>query len=348
VSVVAYLQSIAWKFLRRSEISDDLEEEILSQIGHQVDDLERSGLSRVEAERWARIEFGARERFKEESYVALGGHFFDRLSQDIYLALRILRRSKGFTVAAILTLALASGANAVVFGITDALLLRPLGVPHVESLYGTRYGDGSGFQSYPNYIDLRDSNRSFEDLACFNFFQNDQSVLGRVLQIDKHPFTIIGVASPEFRGTLSFVSPDFFVPIVNQQQVGGGNAFSERSNTQGVFEVFGHLRSGVTRAEAEANVNAIGDSLQKTYPTEVRHEKTSLGRVGLTAFAGAIRAFVTGLTLLAFMILLWRRAPTWEACLQHTRQTGREKSRCGWRLAQRERGSCSNCLTRRR
>ena len=47
-------------------------------------------------------------------------------------------------------------------------------------------------------------------------FQGDRGVLGRIVQIDKHPFTVIGVAPPEFRGTLFFVSPDFFVPIVDR------------------------------------------------------------------------------------------------------------------------------------
>jgi predicted permease len=344
---------------------DDFEEDPASHVALQVDDLVRSGLSRTAAERQARVQPGARERFKEESYAALGGNFFDILSQDIHLARRRLRKSKGFASAAILTLALAIGANAVVFGIMDALLLRPLQVPQANSLYGTHYGDGSGFQSYPNYVDLRDRNHSFEDLACFNFafvgfdpgkdpsnstgfavsgnyfdvlkvhpylgrlfhtsdergqnsapyvvlsyaswhsrFHGDNAVVGHVVQINKHPFTVIGVAPAEFRGTLFFLSPDFFVPIVNQQQVGGGNAFTERGNTQGVFEVFGHLRPGVTVGEAEADVNEIGNALQKAYPKEVRHEKTTLGRVGLTAFGGAIRAFIAGLTLLAFLILL--------------------------------------------
>ncbi len=365
MSAISYLGSIARKFLRHSETANDLEEEIRSHLAYRVDDLERSGFTREEAERMARIEFGARERIREESYGALGGNFFDILGRDLRLALRKLARSRGFTVAAILTLALAIGANAVVFGITDALLLRPLQVPQGEALYGTHYGDGSSFQSYPNYIDLRDRNRSFEDLACYNFafvgfdegndpsnsigfavsgnyfdvlrlkpllgrffhasdehgqnsapyvilsyaywhgrFHDDPGVLGRIVQIDKHPFTILGVAPQEFRGTLYFISADFFVPIVNQQQVGAGDAYHERANTQGVFEVFGRLRPGVTLAEAEADVNTIGDSLQKAYPKEVRHQKTALGRVGLTAFGGPIRSFVAGLTLLSFMILL--------------------------------------------
>ncbi|UWZ83331.1 ADOP family duplicated permease [Occallatibacter riparius] len=364
MKVFAYLRSIAGKFLRPNEVVDDLEEELASHIAHYADDLERLGMTRAAAERQARVAFGARERFKEESYAALGAHSFEILLRDMRLALRVLSKSKAFAFAAVLTMALAIGANAVVFGIGDALL-RPLAVPEVKSLYGTHYGDGSGFQSYPNYVDLRDRNRTFEDLACFNFafvgfdegnnpsnstsfavsgnyfdvlkvqpylgrffhasdehgqnsaayivlsrafwhsrFHDDRSVIGRVVQVDKHPFTVIGVAPDEFRGTLFFVAPDFYVPIVNQQQVGGGNAFSERANMQGVFEVFGHLRRGVSVRDAEADVNAIGDELQREYPKDVRHQKGSLGQVGLTAFGDAIRAFVAGLALLALLILL--------------------------------------------
>jgi predicted permease len=385
MSAISHLRSIARKFLRRSEIADDLEEEIRSHLAHRVDDLERSGLTRKEAERRARIEFGARERIKEESYRALGGNFFETLSRDVRLALRLLGRSRGFTLAAVLTLALAIAANAVVFGITDGLLLRPLQVPQSETLYGTHYGEGSTFQSYPNYIDLRERNRSFEDLACYNFafvgfdegndptnsigfavsgnyfdvlrlqphlgrffrasdehgqnsapyvvlsyaywhsrFHDDRGVLGRIVQIDKHPFIIVAVAPREFRGTLYFISPDFFFPIVNQQQAGAGDAYHERANTQGVFEVFGRLRPGVTVSQAEADVNTIGDSLQKTYPKEVRHEKTALGRVGLSAFGGPIRAFVAGLTLLSFMILLAACANLGGLFAAHTADRSRE------------------------
>ena len=285
--------------------------------------------------------------------------------QDLRFALRQLRKSPGFTVAAVLTLALAIGANAVVFGVMDGLILRPLSVPHAENLYGTEYGTDTGWQSYPNYLDLRDRNRSFEDLAAFNFifagfdkgndpasatgfgttsnyfdvlkiqpylgrffhaadeqgfsstpyvvltyaywhtrFQDDRGVVGRTVLVDKHPFTVIGVAPPEFHGTLLFVSPDFFMPIGNLEQIYGPGTLEARGSTTSLFEVFGHLKPGVTPAQAVTDVNAVGAYLAKTYPKEFGQKNTTLSRQGLTSFRGPTEAFVAGLMLLAGLILL--------------------------------------------
>jgi predicted permease len=285
--------------------------------------------------------------------------------QDLRFAFRQLRKSPGFTIAAVLTLALAIGANAVVFGVMDGLILRPLNVPRAENLYGTEYGNDSGWQSYPNYLDLRDRNRSFQDLAAFNFvfagfdpgndpssstafgtttnyfdvlgirpylgrfyhaaeehgyastpyvvltyaywhtrFQDDRSVVGRTVLIDKHPMTVIGVAPPGFHGTLFFVSPDYFIPIGNLEQINGPGTLEARGSTTALFESFGHLKPGVTPAQAVADVNAVGAYLAKTYPKEFGQKNTILSRQGLTAFRGPAEAFVAGLMLLAGLILL--------------------------------------------
>src|SRR5271154_5707426 len=91
------------------------------------------------------------------------------MNADIRLALRQLRKSPGFAVAAVLTLALAIGANAVVFSVLNALVLRPLNVPHSESLFMIQraYSEGnSPSQSYLDYRDLRDRNHSFDSLMA--------------------------------------------------------------------------------------------------------------------------------------------------------------------------------------
>jgi predicted permease len=350
---------------RRSQMNAEIEEELRSHIQHRADDLERSGLPRAEAERRARIEFGGRERFKEETREAMGGNFIETVVQDVRFSLRKLRKSPGFTAVAVLTLALGIGANAVVFSVLNRLILRPLNLPQAESLYQIDR-HGIGLQSYPDYLDLRERNRSFEDLAAYNIgkvgldtdgnpspawvyeasgnyfdvlgvqpylgrffhvadehgpnsapyivltytywhnhFQDDRGVVGRTVMVNKHPFTIVGVAPPEFHGTLLFFTPDLFVPIVNQEQVDGQNLLNTRGK-RWMIAVMGHLKAGVTPAQATADLNSVGAYLEKTYPKDDGQMTFTLARPSLAGdFLGRpMRAFVSGLTLLAGLILL--------------------------------------------
>ena len=95
-------------------------------------------------------------------------------------------------------------------------------------------------------------------------------------------FTILGVAPPEFHGTLLFFSPDFFVPLVNQEQVEGHSNLNARGD-RAVFQVMGHLKPGVTPAQAAADLNSIGFWLEKAYPKEDGQVNFSLGRQALQA-----------------------------------------------------------------
>jgi predicted permease len=311
-----------------------------------------------------------RRRAEEDvplAYLNSGDVAMQTLWQDLRYAVRMLKKNPGFTAVAVLTLALGIGANAVVFSVLNALILHPLHLPHAESLYGIQHGnEPSSYQSYPDYLDLRDRNRSFDDLAAYDaaqvgldtgesaarawivivsgnyfdvlgiqpylgrlihpsdehgansapyivlsyeywhtHFQDDRGVLGRVVQLNKHPFTIVGVSPPEFHGTLVFFNPAFFVPMVNQEQVEGENDLNARDK-RWVFMTMGHLKAGVTPAQAIADLNSIGSYLEKTYPKDDAQRSFALARPSLYGdyLGKPVRAFMTGLMLLAALILL--------------------------------------------
>src|ERR1039457_3798819 len=89
------------------------------------------------------------------------------MTNDLRIAQRQLKKSPGFAVTAILTLALGIGANAVVFSVLSAVVLRPVKVPNAQNLYMVQRFQYPS-QSYPDYVDLRDRNRTFESLMTYN------------------------------------------------------------------------------------------------------------------------------------------------------------------------------------
>jgi hypothetical protein len=147
-------------------------------------------------------------------------------------------------------------------------------------------------------------------------FHDDRGVVGRIVRLNKRPVTVIGVAPPGFRGTLAGFSPSFFVPIV----MAGQDLLNARGD-RAVDNLTGHLRAGITPAEAVADLNSIGSWLQNTYPKNESQAKLRLSRPGFGAlFGGAIRAFLAGLVLLAALILL-AAAQTWAVYSRCARPT---------------------------
>lgn len=364
--LLASLRSLVATVFHRAQVDREMEEELRSHMEHRADDLERCGLTRVEAMRRARVEFGGYERFREESREALGGQFVETLLQDVRFGVRMLRKSPGFTAIAVATLALGICANAVVFSVLNGLILRPLNVPHSERLFAIQRGkDPSPIQSYPDYLDLRDRSRCFDGVIAYSFsraglntggkastawlyeasgnyfdvleirpylgrffhlsdehgansspylvlsygywmahFQGDRGVVGRRVEVNKHPFTILGVAPPKFRGTELFFTPDFWVPYVNEEQVGGGGDMNGRGVR--TLSLVGRLKAGVTTAQATADMDSVAGYLAKSYPKDDDQITFSLARPGLMGdFLGRpVRAFLSGMMLLAGLILL--------------------------------------------
>jgi predicted permease len=287
------------------------------------------------------------------------------LLQDLRYAVRMLAKNPGFTLIAILTLALGIGANTVVFSVVNALLLRPLSVERPNELAFLESQNGPS-QSFPNYRDLRDRNRTFAGLigyriapmelethdhadriwgylatgnyfdvlgvqpALGHFFKQsddlhpgdspyavlsysawqsrfgaDPAIVGKTIRINRHPYTVLGVAPHEFHGTELFYWPEVWVPMMMEPQIEVGNAWLDNRMTWNTF-VIGRIKPGVTPAQAGADLNTIAAELSRQFPVENDRLHFKLSKPGLIGdFVGApARAFTLGVLLLAALVLL--------------------------------------------
>jgi putative ABC transport system permease protein len=172
MKLFAYLRQLLSTLFDRPQSDRELDEELLTHIEQHADDLQRSGLSRQDAERRARIAFGAYEKAKENVREQRPGFWFETFWSDIRFALRMLGKNPAFSSIAILTLALGIGANTAIFSVVDAVLLRPLPYSQPDRLVTvsesnrpydllTRNAVAPG-----NFLDWRDRNHVFEQIAA--------------------------------------------------------------------------------------------------------------------------------------------------------------------------------------
>ena len=162
------------QLLHRSAAEERMQEEIRFHIEMQAEKNLREGMSPEEARRRAVLAFGGVEGHKQELREGRQVPLLEDLWRDIRYAARSLRKSPGFTAAAVLTLALGVGANTAVFGLVSATLLRPLPFPESSrliTLYQNNAETGRDGRpipwSYPEFTALRSTLTTFSHLAAY-------------------------------------------------------------------------------------------------------------------------------------------------------------------------------------
>jgi len=164
-------------FFRRHSAEAELDDELRFHIEQLTNQYVQSGLSREEALRRARLSFGGVDQVKEECRDARGVQFVETLLQDIRFGVRMLLRSPGFAVVAVLTLALGIGANTAIFSVVNGVLLRPLAYRDSSSLvnlWGKLEKQGLPLLPFsePEYWDLLSHDESFSQIAAYSLGGN--------------------------------------------------------------------------------------------------------------------------------------------------------------------------------
>ena len=134
-------------------------------------------------------------------------------------------------------------------------------------------------------------------------FAADPSIVGATVELNRHPFTVVGVAAPQFHGTERFAWADYWLPIVNEEQVEGWDSLHSRTSVS--VTVIGRLKPGVTQQQATDDLNAISAQLENEYPQTDDGQSLRLIHPGLIGDTGdVIREFLWSVNALALLVLL--------------------------------------------
>ncbi len=173
------------RLFSRRRLYSDLSAEMAAHLQEKTDELVASGISRAEATRIARREFGNVTLLEERSREVWQWPSLESFLADIHFALRMLRKSPGFAAVAILTLALGIGANTAIFSLVDGILLRPLPYPHSDRIVYLSWQSKSGLipdLTTPEFEFFRDHNSSFASLTGVRDFMDQELKTGSTTQ----------------------------------------------------------------------------------------------------------------------------------------------------------------------
>jgi predicted permease len=197
-------------FFRRAEQDRDLDAEMSAHLELALEENLQRGFSPDEARRQTLLRFGGSQQAKEEHRATRSLPFLETLLQDIRYSLRMLRKSPGFTIIAVLTLAFGIGTNTAIFSMVNALLLHPYRFHNLDSL--VLLWEGRGIDEGPNArwissgdaTDARTNSQLFEDVATyrcpdFNLSSEGRVDVARGCRVPANFFSILGVAPAQGR-----------------------------------------------------------------------------------------------------------------------------------------------------
>lgn len=356
----------------RSQHDRDLDAEVQSHLQMAAQDRVEQGEATQDARDAALREFGNISMVKEATREIWGGSTLERLLQDLRYGARTLRKTPGFALVAVLSLALGIGGNATVFSWVQAVLLHPLaGVPHSDRLVAIEsiMPDGEYHtSSYPDYRDFRDQSRAFSgmvgvelvgtnlrlqnethpqrdwgELVTENFFDvlgvhaeqgrmfepadaqglnsdplvvlsygfwqrrfaADATIIGKTIEINRHSFTVIGIAPRGFRGAIVGIAAEYWVPMMMQPAALPGEDLEERSPT--FIHIIGRLKPEASLQQASSELHTISARLQSQYPANSKNVGVYVcplweAHYGLQAFLLPVLSFLMIVVALVLLI----------------------------------------------
>jgi hypothetical protein len=197
------------RLLHRRQMEQRLEKELHFHLEQHANDLVARGLDPAEARRLARLALGGPEQVKEQCRDARGTRWLDDLFQDVHYAIRMLGNNPGFAAVALVTLALGTGATAVMFTVVNGVLLKPLPYEEPDRLVTlqektespNQFGDLWAF-AYPNFLDCRHDSQSLT-MAAWRYNGGIVSASGEAEYVDaietsSDLFSVLGITL--FRG----------------------------------------------------------------------------------------------------------------------------------------------------
>ena len=245
------LRHLLATLLRRSRMETDMAEELRFHIQSRTEHLMRTGYPASQAERQARIEFGAVEAYKESCREASGLAWFDELRGNLRYTLRALRMNPGFALAAVFSLALGIGVNTSAFTSVNSIVLHPFPYPNLDrvmAVWATDVKQASPVRRLAagNFFDWKQNSGTFEYLAAYRGWNA----------------TLTGVNEPR-RLEATQVSAEFFNVFAMHPRLGRG--FS-----QGDCEPGRDALAIVSEAFWKSQLDSVAEPLGKTISLDSR------------------------------------------------------------------------------